>query len=432
MENLIHIAEEALEALKTEGADKAKCDVGYTVTHEFNVDGGKFSLFRTLFDKHLSMTAIRGGKKGTVRQNRYDPDTVRELAHDCLATAESAAEDPAWDIAPLQTNRDFEYGAVKPELDLLFERCRELMEDIARDYPKVMMEQMIVSHMEICSIHANTNGVVFSEHCGKYAISLMFSAHEGAKSSSFYGSGIITDDLDKPFIACGSIAKDLEDIEKQITTVGLEGKFDGVMVLTPGCLAEFLSYALGSFAGESGILEGTSPWKDKLGQKVADRSITISAAPLDDRIICGERVTADGYEAQNYDVIREGVLESFMLQQYAANKTGFARSLNSSFSIVVASGSKPLAEILPTIRKGIVVGRFSGGQPSSNGDFSGVAKNSFLIEDGKLTDALSETMISGNLASMLENVYAISSDTVCDGMSVLPYMAFDGITISGK
>lgn len=432
MDNLINIAAEALKALKDEGADKAKCDAGFSVTHEFNVDGGKFSLFRTLFDKHLILTAIKDGKKGTVRQNRYDSETIRELAKSCLDTAISSVEDHAWDIAPLENNESYRYGVITPDLDKLFARCRELMENISEQFPNIIMEQMIVSHKEISSVHANSNGVVFPEHCGKYEISLMFSAHEGELASSFYGSGVITDNLDKPFIECGTIAKDLSDIEKQIKTRGLGEKFEGVMLLPPSCLSEFLSYALGSFAGEGGLLEGTSPWKNKLGEKIADESITISAAPLDERIICGERVTSDGYAAQNYDIIKNGVLQSFMISQYVANKTGFPRSLNSSGNIVMKKGNKKLEDIISSVQKGIVVGRFSGGQPSSNGDFSGVAKNSFLIEDGKITGALSETMISGNLAEMMNHVFAISDDEICDGMSVLPYAAFEGITISGK
>ena len=41
-------------------------------------------------------------------------------------------------------------------------------------------------------------------------------------------------------------------------------------------------------------------------------------------------------------------------------------------------------------------------------------------------------MIAGNLADMLNHLRAISREQVADGMSVLPYMVFDGITISGK
>jgi len=61
-----------------------------------------------------------------------------------------------------------------------------------------------------------------------------------------------------------------------------------------------------------------------------------------------------------------------------------------------------------------------------------VAKNGFLIEKGKIVSALSETMISGNLADMMNNLIAISKETLEDGSIVAPYMAFGGITVSGK
>ena len=54
------------------------------------------------------------------------------------------------------------------------------------------------------------------------------------------------------------------------------------------------------------------------------------------------------------------------------------------------------------IDKGALVNRLSMGSPAANGDFSGVIKNSFLIEDGGLSGALSETMISGNTINMLK------------------------------
>jgi len=88
--------------------------------------------------------------------------------------------------------------------------------------------------------------------------------------------------------------------------------------------------------------------------------------------------------------------------------------------------------MIKNIKKGIIVGRFSGGNPGPNGDFSGIAKNSFLIEDGEIKGAVSETMINGNLAEMLQNVVAVSKETIADGNCVLPYVAVDKIVISGK
>ena len=76
--------------------------------------------------------------------------------------------------------------------------------------------------------------------------------------------------------------------------------------------------------------------------------------------------------------------------------------------------------------------RISGGHPASCGDFSAVAKNSFLIENGKLGPAVSETMISGNLAEMLLHPVGASAERIADGSTLLPYLSFSGITVSGK
>jgi PmbA protein len=55
-----------------------------------------------------------------------------------------------------------------------------------------------------------------------------------------------------------------------------------------------------------------------------------------------------------------------------------------------------------------------------------------LIENGKIGRALSETMIGGNFAEMLFKLRDISKEQINAGLFVLPYLAFDGITISGK
>ena len=432
IETLKKTAQDAVAALQAAGADKAQANVSYTITHEFNVDGGEFSLFRTLFDKQLAMTAIQGGRKGIVAQNRYDEETLRESAKACLEAAASAQPDENWDFAPLSQNEDFVLGEVKPDTDKLFFRCQELMASVKERFPKIIMEQMIVAHKEVYRAQANSYGVLFSAHEGCYEVQLMFSGHDGDKASSFFGSGVIADSLDKPFLELGSIAEDLENVEKQIETTVVDGKFEGTMVLMPGCVVSLFYTLLSDFAGEGGLLSGTSPWKDKLGEKVADERITISLAPLDERIVCGSRITGEGFRAENFDIIKDGKLNAFYLGLYAANKLQLPRGKNDSFNVVIAPGNKPIADIIASIDKGILVGRFSGGQPSSNGDFSGVAKNSFLIENGKIGPALSETMIAGNMADMLNRLRDISSEQVADGMMALPYMAFDGITISGK
>ena len=432
MHDLKMIADKSLAALKNNGADKAQCSVRFTETHEFNVDGGKFSLFRTLFDNSLTLTAVKDDKKGSVGINRLDDESIAAAAVNCLAIAESGAADPAWAFAEKSENGTFTEGSPEADLDLLFDRTEELMNDIKAQFPLILMAQMIVTHKKRHTVFKNSFGVEYEVLSGNYEIELMFSAHEGEKSSSFFSSGVYTDRLDTPFMELGTIREDLANVSKQLETKPLEGKFTGVAVLPPFSLGTFIGSALSNFTADGTLLDGTSPWKDSLGKVVADPAITISAAPLDERIVCGERFTGEGFRSENYDIIKDGVLESFMLSGYVANKTGLPRAKNSSYAIVMKPGDTAYADIIAGIERGILVGRFSGGEPGTSGDFSGVAKNSFLIENGKITCALSETMISGNLGDLLKNVVAISSEVVCDGATVLPYVAFGGVTVSGK
>lgn len=420
------------DALKKHGVDKAGFWITETETQEFNVDGGEFSLFRTLFDNGLNLTVYHKNKKGSITTNKLDEASIDAAVDGALASAESGIADEAYDIAPGQEKKCFHDNGYEPDIERLFERTKELMADIEKRYAKILVEQLIVSHQKIHTLYLNTNGTECEVFKGNYSVSLSFAGHDGEVTTSICGTGVMTDNLDKPFIELGTIEAQLKDAEAQLVTTPLEGKFEGVIVLTPDSIGSFLYSIFSNFVFDSAILDKTSIWLDKLNEKVADERLTISINPSDPRVVDRDHITSDGFPEEDYDIIKDGVLKSFMISLYVANKTGFERGKSSSLSVTIEGGTTPYEEMLKGIKRGLIVGRFSGGRPGSSGDFSGVAKNSFLIENGEITGAVSETMISGNLAQMLMNVVDISKETVANGSDVLPYIAFDKIVISGK
>lgn len=429
--NAHEIAVYALKKLSETRAQQYSCQAYTTEKREFNVDGGLFSLLRTTIDNRLDLTLIKDQRRGKVLINEFSEKAADIAVGDCLASAGSAEADPAWQLYP-GTQTSFTLGAPRGDMDLLFERSRELLDSIKRDYPKVMVEQMIVEHESASGIYLNSLGARYETNEGSYAVSLMFSGHDGEKTSSFNGAGLRTDSLDTPLIELGALRQLLSDAEKQIDTIPTDGKFTGPVVFTPDCAGSMIYELLGNYLTDGVILDGTSRWKDKLGQMVADPCLTVSASPLHPAIVCGERYTADGRLSQDYDIIKDGRLNAFVLSSFVANKLGLQAAPNASFSLIIPAGETPVEEIIAGIDKGLLVSRFSGGSPASNGDFSGVAKNSFLIENGKVGPAVSETMISGNLAGMFEKLRGLSKERVQDGSSLIPYIAVDGITISGK
>ncbi len=432
MENIQIVADRTEEILKEKDVQMAYFTVSSSEMREFNVEGGEFSLFRTLYDSDLNITVYKDQKKGVVTINRLEEPAIREAVENGLKSAESGIADPDHGIAPKQEKKVFRQGVYEPDIERFFARSQELMKDVKEQFPKILIHSIVLSHTKYHSVYRNTNGTEFETYSGAYSVSLGFAGHEGEQTTSLCGSEFKTESLEKPFISLGSLKKDLEDAQAQLGPVSLSGKLDGVLILTPQCLSELLYGVISNFVSDHAVLEKTSIWMDKLGKKVADERLTISAAPLDERILCGQRYTQEGFLAENYDVIKNGVLQSFMLSLYVANKTGFERAKNTSYAIVIEGGDMSYEEMIRNVKSGMIVGGFSGGQPSVNGDFSGVAKNGFLIEDGNIKGAVTEVMISGNLSELLNHLVGISKETVADGDKVLPYMAFTDVVIAGK
>jgi PmbA protein len=267
----------------------AYCVVRTSETREFNVDGGEFSLYRTLYDKSLNLTAFKNYKKGGIGANRFDDSAIENAAKDCVAVADSGVEDRAWDIAPKVNNQRFVQGVHEPDMEKFFDRVRELMDTIRDRHPQIVVEQLVAEHATEREAYKNTKGAEYEVLSGQYVVDITFSAHDGDESSSFSGTTIVTDKLDRPFIELGTLETDLTDAEKQIYTEAVEGKFTGSVLLHPNCFGSLLESIAGNFASDNVLIDGTSIWKDRLGQRVADERLTISVAPFDSRIVCGER-----------------------------------------------------------------------------------------------------------------------------------------------
>ena len=63
MEKMNLLAQEILKEAKDQGADYAQCTVVESEKKEFNVDGGRFSLMRTLFNRNVVITVLKEQRK---------------------------------------------------------------------------------------------------------------------------------------------------------------------------------------------------------------------------------------------------------------------------------------------------------------------------------------------------------------------------------
>ncbi len=418
--------------LKEKGAAVYEHCVSESEKQELNTEKADFNLFRTIFDNGVSVTVIQDGKKGSASGNDLSDEGLEKVVSDALLGAASSVEDEANAIAERQEPEVFQSGCWDADMPRFYDGLKAMMDTMARDYPKVNPMMLIGDHTRYHVYYVNSNGTCFENRNGLYHVGIEMSGSDGEKNTGLDYTGFCTTDLDTPLISQGSMKQHMEATEASLNSVPLPGKFEGTVIFTPDCLGEFMYMLAGNYIMGGVIMNGTSQWLDKVGQQVASEKITVSLKAEDSRIADLQPFTGDGYKAENVTVIDKGVLNCFLLNLYAARKTGRPVTKNTSFAMVIENGDTPLQDMIASVDKGLIVGGFSGGEPGANGEFSGVAKNSFYVENGKIVGAVTETMINGNLEQVFKNVIAVSKEQVCNGGSVLPWMACSGIVISGK
>jgi len=425
------IAALGLRALEEAGLEKAECWLRFTRRDELNLDSGEISLLRTTEDVSVTLTGITGDREGSVTINKTDGDSIREAAGRVREMADSSEPDPANDISPGQPEAVFEKGPDSPDLELMYDRMRSFLRYTGASYPSLILEQVILDFTDVRKLYFNSNGARLSSRRGWYSFSPMFTSKEGRETSSFNYAGVSMRLPERELHTYGSIDTLMSQSTGQVRSREFSGKFRGDLVITPDCLEDFIGLVC-MYLSDYPMIKGTSIFRDSLGKTVADRRLTLRSMPLSEELATGYFITSDGFAAGDSTIIDKGVLKSFLLSLYGSNKTGIPRAGNSGGAWIVDPGDEELESMISSVERGVMLCRFSGGMPSESGDFSGVAKNSYYIENGQVMYPVKEIMISGNIRDLLTGINGITRQRVDSGSSLLPWVRAGGISVFGK
>jgi len=82
------------------------------------------------------------------------------------------------------------------------------------------------------------------------------------------------------------------------------------------------------------------------------------------------------------------------------------------------------------VGEGLLVGRFSGNVDEVSGDFSGVAKGSFLVKRGRIVAPVKETLIAGNVYDLLQRIVGIGSAVKRTMATEAPAVLVDSVVVT--
>lgn len=426
--NVRKLSKDIFSRLKARGIDKSRVIASIRDKEELQYEFGEIDLLRSFQENSISISAIKDNKQAQQTLNQLDTKSIDEAIDAILEQVENSQPDPAYDIAPYQEPAVFELGPMKPDRDKMYQLIDEFQKESLQKYSGLRLEGNI-SHTYSRWHYLNSNGVDYQQNRGGYIYSAMFSAREGKKASSFnYTFGFYLD-LSRSFWELDNLDELLKQSVQSIHAKPVPETFEGDIIMLPSITEEFFNYLAGMHLTDRMMITGNSILKGKIGEKVISDKITVTSSPLNPDLAGGYFVTGDGYKSENMPIFTKGTLNNYMLSQYGANKTGLPMS-KSGDAYIMDNGEEELADMISSIDKGLLLVRFSGGYPSISGDFSGVAKNSFYIENGKVSYPVNETMISGNLLDLFNNVKSVSSERINNGNSIMPWMKCGGVTIS--
>ena len=181
----------------------------------------------------------------------------------------------------------------------------------------------------------------------------------------------------------------------------------------------------------SAIQQKNSFLIDKLNEKVASDKLTITDDPF---IVSGRGsrlFDGEGLATKKRSVFEKGVLKTYYIDTYYGKKLQMAPTSGSTTNLVFETGDKDLQGLIGTVKKGILVNGFNGGNSNgSTGDFS-FGIEGFLIENGAITRPVSEMNITGNMKELWSNIGEIGNDINDSSSWLTPSSVFEGVDFSG-
>lgn len=424
MSNLTDTAEYALEVMTNRGFDDSQVAVSTAIEDEVYIGHNEANMLRSTEEQKLALTGIVAGRKAATELTAFDRDSIGGAVDALYANALLAPVDEANAVS---SGQEIAYanGPLESDLDKLTDKVAELLEFRQLETPLITMDEGGASHRLSSNHIVTSKGSVLSSQVGSYSLLAFGTATEGDKSSSLAYAGGSCLDLDQHATAYFGIEDMLRTTERQIHTRSLDGNFSGEVVLTPPAVSDLLSWLLAQLS-DMQLLSNSSVFQARVGEQIASPLLSVFSR-FDGPGIAP--ITADGFVTEPVQLLEEGCLKTLLPSLYGSRKTGIAHCPTTS-GWCMAPGETPTQDLGINLQRGAWVGRLSMGRPAANGDFSGVIKGSFEIVDGEIGDALSEVMITGNMADMLLNVVAASSETIDTGSECLPWLRISGLHFS--
>ena len=406
---------DAIGYAHNKGVAAVEANIGSGTGFSVTVRLGEVETVEHQNDKGLSITLYIGSKKGSASTSDFSNKAIEETIDAAYAIASNSGEDDcagliepeylATEIPDLELSNEWE---ITPKSAI--EMGKEC-ESIARQYDNKITNSEGATIQTYCGQHyyGNSNGFTGGWEWTTHSIDCSVIAESDGHMQR---DGWYTRARDPHVLENNKSVGERAAI-KAIKRLGSRKiPTSKVPVIFEAQIATSLFGSLVNGISGSAQYRKSTFLLDKKDKKIFPNHINIEEKPHIKKAIGSSPFDNDGMATSNRSIIKEGVLQGYILSAYSARKlkmkpTGNAGGIH---NLMVKPGPDDLDAMISNMGKGLLVTELIGfGVNLVTGDYSRGAAG-FWIENGEIQFPVEEITIAGNLSDMFSQIVTTGKD----------------------
>lgn len=170
---------------------------------------------------------------------------------------------------------------------------------------------------------------------------------------------------------------------------------------------------------------------DKKGQSIGSKLLTVTDDPFITRGLGSRYYDGDGFPVRKRALLKEGVINEFLVDWYYGRKLGWEPNSGSLTNIIIPPGNRSVDQIIKDLNRCIFITGFIGGNSNSTtGDFS-VGIIGKLYDKGQFVQNVAEMNIADNHLKFWNKLIEIGNDPWMYSQLRSPSFVIDDVVVAG-
>ena len=425
-----------LSEAQTQGASAAEVSVSADTGLSVSVRKGSVETIEFNQDKGFGITVYYGARKGSASTSDSSPGAIRETVRAAANIARYTEEDPCNGLADAEL-----MPTSLPALDLyhpwdldpaMAETLALECEDAALSFDArvVNSEGAQVSTQQSCRVYGNSHGFIGSMLGTRHGASCAVIADDGSgmQRDYWYTVARSAGALEAlPSVGQRAAERAVNRLAPRRIPTGRVP-----VLFAPEVATGLIGHLLGALSGGAQYRKASFLLGAR-GQAVAASHLSLVEEPLLPGRMGSTAFDGDGVATWSKPFVSAGIAENYILSAYSARRLGMHTTGNSGgvFNLSVRGESRPFAELLTTMNRGLLVTELMGqGVNTVTGDYSRGASG-YWVENGEIAYPVHEITIAGNLKDMYQNLPLVGEDVDERGNIRTGSLLVESMTVAG-